>query len=90
MLSESTIIALADWYHFRTPSIPLIINTPLTHKQKRTLQLSPPSSNAELLAVNVDVEAGKPTVCVWRLVSFSYGADYAFSIDGHWMTINRG
>ncbi|KAJ6475006.1 laccase 2 precursor [Mycena vulgaris] len=78
---ESTIITLADWYHFTAPQAPLIpvFNSTLINGLGRYLggPLSP-------LAV-ISVVHGKRYR--FRLISISCDPNWIFSIDGHQMTI---
>ncbi|KAJ6528614.1 laccase [Mycena vulgaris] len=80
-LYESTIITLADWYHFPAPQAPLIpvLNSTLINGLGRYLggPLSP-------LAV-INVVHG--TRYRFRLISISCDPNFIFSIDGHQMTI---
>ncbi|KAJ6547717.1 laccase [Mycena sp. CBHHK59/15] len=78
---ESTVITLADWYHYPAPQAPLIpiFNSTLINGLGRYEggPLSP-------LAV-ISVQKGKRYR--FRLVSISCDPNFIFSIDGHSMTI---
>ncbi|KAJ7607590.1 yellow laccase [Roridomyces roridus] len=78
---ESTVITLADWYHFPSPSAPLIptFNSTLINGLGR--YAGGPSSP---LAV-ISVTHGKRYR--FRLVSTSCDPNWVFSIDGHTFTI---
>ncbi|KAJ6582112.1 multicopper oxidase/laccase [Mycena capillaripes] len=78
---ETTVITLADWYHFPAPSAPLIpvANSTLINGLGR-YQGGPASP----LAV-ISVTKGKRYR--FRLVAISCDPNYNFSIDGHSLTI---
>ncbi|KAF7354022.1 Laccase I [Mycena venus] len=78
---ESTILTLADWYHFTAPSAPTpaVFNSTLINGLGR-YQNGPLSD----LAV-INVSYGKRYR--FRLVSISCDPNFIFSIDGHNMTI---
>ncbi|KAJ7453426.1 yellow laccase [Mycena latifolia] len=80
-LYESTILTLADWYHFPAPSAPLIpvFNSTLINGLGRYAS-GPPSP----LAV-INVIQGKRYR--FRMVSISCDPNWIFSIDEHKMTI---
>ncbi|KAJ7138287.1 laccase 1 [Mycena epipterygia] len=78
---DSTIITLADWYHFPSPQAPLIptFNSTLINGVGRY-----PGGPLVNLAV-ISVTKGKRYR--FRLVSVSCDPNYIFSIDGHQLTI---
>ncbi|KAM5532459.1 hypothetical protein V8D89_013875 [Ganoderma adspersum] len=80
---ESTVITLADWYHFAAklgPRFPAgLANSTLINGLGR----SPDTPGAELAVVNVT--HGKRYR--FRLVSLSCDPAYTFSIDGHELTV---
>ncbi|KAJ7148456.1 laccase [Mycena crocata] len=79
--NESTVITLADWYHFVAPSAPLIplANSTLINGLGR-FQGGPAS---KLAVINVI----KGLRYRFRLVAISCDPNYIFRIDGHTMTI---
>ncbi|KAJ7257197.1 laccase [Mycena haematopus] len=80
-LAESTVITLADWYHFPAPQavLPAVLNSTLINGLGR--YKNGPLSD---LAV-INVAHGKRYR--FRLVSISCDPNFIFSIDGHSMTI---
>ncbi|KAJ6582164.1 laccase 2 precursor [Mycena capillaripes] len=78
---ETTVITLADWYHFPAPSAPLIpvANSTLINGLGRYM-----GGPASPLAV-ISVTKGKRYR--FRLVAISCDPNYNFSIDGHSLTI---
>ncbi|KAJ7100474.1 yellow laccase [Mycena epipterygia] len=77
----STVITLADWYHFVAPSAPLIpVNNATLINGVGRYQGGPAVS----LAV---ISVRKGTRYRFRLVSISCDPNYNFSIDGHKMKI---
>ncbi|KAJ7646284.1 laccase [Mycena polygramma] len=80
---ESTVITLADWYHFPAPQAPLsrpaVLNSTLINGLGRYVN----GSLSDLAVINVS--HGKRYR--FRLVSISCDPNFIFSIDGHSMTI---
>ncbi|KAJ7622294.1 phenol oxidase [Roridomyces roridus] len=79
-LYESTVITLADWYHFPSPSNPLpVFNSTLVNGLGR--YAGGPSSPLAVISVIHGVRYR------FRMVSMSCDPDWVFSIDGHSFTI---
>ncbi|KAJ7289255.1 yellow laccase [Mycena rebaudengoi] len=78
---DSTVLTLADWYHFPAPQAPLIAlaNSTLINGLGRYKD-----GPASPLAV-ISVQKGKRYR--FRLIAMSCDPNYVFSIDGHSMTI---
>ncbi|KAJ7129888.1 laccase [Mycena crocata] len=80
---ESTVITLADWYHYPAPqqpkNLPAMANSTLINGLGRYLN----GSLSDLAVINV--AHGKRYR--FRLVSISCDPNFIFSIDGHSMTI---
>ncbi|KAJ7314461.1 yellow laccase [Mycena albidolilacea] len=78
---DSTVITLADWYHFVAPSAPAIpvANSTLINGLGR--YAGGPASPLAVISVR------KNTRYRFRLVAMSCDPNYIFSIDGHSMTI---
>ncbi|KAJ7024838.1 laccase [Mycena alexandri] len=79
--SDSTVITLADWYHFTAPSAPAIpmANSTLINGLGR-YQGGPTSALAVISVI-------KGLRYRFRLVAISCDPNFVFSIDGHSMTI---
>jgi iron transport multicopper oxidase len=78
---ESTVITLADWYHYlstEAPAIPAFNSTLINGKGRY------PGGPAAPLAI-VNVSHGKRYR--FRLVSISCDPNFVFSIDGHQLTV---
>jgi iron transport multicopper oxidase len=78
---DSTVITLADWYHYlsaNAPEIPAFNSTLINGKGNY-----PGGSNASLAVVNVQ----QGLRYRFRLVSISCDPGFFFSIDGHQMTV---
>ncbi|KAI0258277.1 laccase [Gloeopeniophorella convolvens] len=79
--AESTVITLADWYHFlstNAPAIPVFNSTLINGKGRY-------SGGPDIDLAIINVTAGKRYR--FRLVSISCDPNFTFSIDGHQMTI---
>ncbi|KAI0266266.1 Cupredoxin, partial [Gloeopeniophorella convolvens] len=79
---ESTIITLADWYHYlstNAPAVPAFNSTLINGKGRY-----PGGPDSVDLAI-INVTAGKRYR--FRLVSISCDPNFTFSIDGHQLTI---
>ncbi|KAJ7464416.1 laccase 2 precursor [Mycena latifolia] len=78
---ESTIITLADWYHFPAKSAPVIPTANSTLINGLGRYQGGPASALTVISVK------KGTRYRFRLVAISCDPNYTFSIDGHSMTI---
>ncbi|KAI9508590.1 laccase [Russula earlei] len=79
---DTTVITLADWYHYLSPNAPVVptFNSSLINGKGR---YPGGPSNVSLAIVNVQ----RGTRYRFRLVSISCDPSFTFSIDGHQMTV---